>query len=382
MIPADELSESMKRETTMLVEGKKGTTAAWRFISWGLPLVLLMTGCTGIGAARIEGDRGNYNQAIQRTNDEQLLLNLVRLKYRDTPFFMEVSHVASQFIFSAGADASSGINEGAPGTFGFGAQASFQERPTITYTPLQGDQFIKRVLAPITLQTIALLYDSGWKIDRLFLLCLQRMNKAKNAPSATGPTPDLAPDYEGFSQAVRILRRFQSRDAMELILEINNKFPQLVMKFDAEAQDSPDLREFANLVGVSPDNGRFKLTALDGSQNIRIKTRSLLGIMYYLSQGIEIPVRHQEQGIVTITHDASGRVFDWDNITGDLFKIRSADGRPHSASIAVKHRGTWFYIDDADLSSKSTFSLLAQIFSLQAGGGGGGGLLLTLPIGQ
>ena len=258
----------------MFVEDKKGMDAAWRFVFWGLPLLLLMTGCTGIGAARIEGDRNNYNQAIQQTNDEQLLLNLVRLKYRDTPFFMEVSNVASQFIFSAGADASSVINEGAPGTFGFGAEASFQERPTITYTPLQGDQFIKRVLAPITLQTIALLYDSGWKIDRLFLLCLQGMNKAKNAPSATGPTPDLAPDYEGFAQAVSILRSFQSQDAMEMFLEIENKFPQLVMIFDKEVQDSPDLREFASLVGVAPDNGRFKMTALNGSQNIRIRTRS------------------------------------------------------------------------------------------------------------
>jgi len=366
----------------MFVKGKKGMAAAWGFVFWGLPLLLLMAGCTGIGAARIEGDRINYNQAIQQTNDEQLLLNLVRLKYRDTPFFMEVSNVASQFIFSAGVDASSGFTEGAASTLGFGADASFEERPTVTYTPLQGDEFIKRVLAPITFQTIALLYDSGWKIDRLFLLCLQRMNKAKNAPSASGPTPDLAPGYEEFSQAVRILYRFQRQDTLELIFRIHNEFPQLIMKFDEKVLDSPDLQEFSNLVGVSPDNGRFKMTALDDSQNIRIKTRSLLGIMYYLSQGIEVPVRHQEQGKVTITHDASGRVFDWDNITGDLFKIRSADGRPNSASIAVKHRGTWFYIDDADLSSKSTFSLLAQIFSLQAGKGAGGGLLLTLPIGQ
>ena len=99
----------------MFVENTKGMDAAWRSVFWGLPLLLLMTGCTGIGAARIEGDRGNYNQAIQQTNDEQLLLNLVRLKYRDTPFFMEVSNVASQFIFSAGADASSGITEGGAG---------------------------------------------------------------------------------------------------------------------------------------------------------------------------------------------------------------------------------------------------------------------------
>ena len=37
-----------------------------------------------------------YNHAIARTLDEQFLLNLVRLKYRDNPFFLEVSSVTTQ----------------------------------------------------------------------------------------------------------------------------------------------------------------------------------------------------------------------------------------------------------------------------------------------
>lgn len=54
----------------------------------GLFLAVLVTsGCAGVGHGRIEGERSNYNVAIQRSNDEQLLLNLVRLRYRDTPFF-------------------------------------------------------------------------------------------------------------------------------------------------------------------------------------------------------------------------------------------------------------------------------------------------------
>ena len=31
------------------------------------------------------------------------------------------------------------------------------------------------------------------------------------------------------------------------------------------------------------------------------------------------------------------------------------------------YRGKWFYIADDDLTSQSTFSLLSQLFSLQAG---------------
>lgn len=116
-------------------------------------LATVFAGCTNLGANRIEGERSNYNVAIQRTNDQQLLLNLVRLKYRDTPYFLEVSSVAAQFTLTTNASASASVPEGALSTFGFGAGAQMQEKPTITYSPLQGDKFIQRVLSPITMQT-------------------------------------------------------------------------------------------------------------------------------------------------------------------------------------------------------------------------------------
>jgi hypothetical protein len=52
------------------------------------------------------------------------------------------------------------------------------------------------------------------------------------------------------------------------------------------------------------------------------------------------------------------------------------------AAVAVQYRGSWFYIDDADLGSKATFSLLSQLFALQAGKVAGIAPLLTLPLGK
>ncbi|SVB94114.1 uncharacterized protein METZ01_LOCUS246968, partial [marine metagenome] len=43
-------------------------------------------GCLKVGPISLKSERSKFNQAIQKTNNEQLLLNLVRLKYRDTPF--------------------------------------------------------------------------------------------------------------------------------------------------------------------------------------------------------------------------------------------------------------------------------------------------------
>lgn len=70
------------------------------------------------------------------------------------------------------------------------------------------------------------------------------------------------------------------------------------------------------------------------------------------------------------------------NVTGDLLRIQLAPIVPVHAVVAVQYRGSWFYIDDADLESKSTFSLLSQLFALQAGKIDRLTPLLTLPVGK
>ena len=48
---------------------------------------------------------------------------------------------------------------------------------------------------------------------------------------------------------------------------------------------------------------------------------------------------------------------------------------------AVRYRGYWFYIDNTDLHSKSTFALLRRLFFLQAGQFKDAAPVLTLPVG-
>jgi hypothetical protein len=66
-----------------------------------------LIGCHQAGPDSVETSRSNYNIAIQQTSSEQLLLNLARLRYRDTPFFMEVASVSTSFDFDASASATS-----------------------------------------------------------------------------------------------------------------------------------------------------------------------------------------------------------------------------------------------------------------------------------
>ena len=64
------------------------------------------------------------------------------------------------------------------------------------------------------------------------------------------------------------------------------------------------------------------------------------------------------------------------------FSIKSQSGRPEQAAVAVYYRNNWFYIDDTDLGSKGIFSLLTQIFALQASTIPVTPPVLTLPVGR
>ena len=103
--------------------------------------------------------------------------------------------------------------------------------------------------------------------------------------------------------------------------------------------------------------------------------------MFYLSQGISIPIEHQELGLVTLTLDENGNPFNWEELTGDLIRVFSCKHRPKNAAVAVKFKGYWFYIDDRDLNTQSTFTLLVELFGIEVRAGGGGGFLYTLSVG-
>ena len=259
------------------------------------------------------------------------------------------------------------------------------EKPTVTYSPLHGDQFIKRVLSPLPLQTIALLFHSGWSIERIFMLAFQSINHLKNAPGASGPTPSIAPSYMEFASAIKHLRALQVRDTINLSYQKENGVAKLILHINEKDKNSEEAKQFALALNVEPGKTRYVLTyspALNKTDQINVVSRSLLGIMFYLSQAVEVPRDDVLQGKVTQTKTLDGKIFDWKEVTGNLLKIRSHSGKPEAYSKSTYYRGTWFYIDDSDLPSKSTFSLLAQIYSLQAGKVDDNAPIFTLPLGQ
>lgn len=358
-----------------------------RILSIVLIPILLAGGCQQSGPASVELARGPFNQVIQKTNNEQLLLNLVRLYYREPPYFLTVASVSTSHDLGVSTSASGTFPRRSPNTYGLDVGASYTEKPTVTYTPLHGDKFVKQLMRPVDANVILLLYHSGWSVSRIFRLLLQDLNDLPNAPSATGPTPSYEPRYKEFQEACDLLRDLQKDGALDFYISQKQVGEQRVvsleMHIEAAHREKPRVKRLYELLKLNPARQRFPLESgisAESEESIKVITRSLIACFFYVSQSVQPPADDIRKGRVTQTLRADGTPFDWQQVTRGLMTIRSSSLPPSNAFVKVFYRGSWFYIDDSDLDAKSTFSLLMQLFALQAGDVKTTEPLLTLPV--
>jgi hypothetical protein len=65
----------------------------------------------------------------------------------------------------------------------FSATFGYEDSPTISYTPVDGQAFLREWLAPITLETLALVLQTAARQDAFILLLVERMNGLRNGVS-------------------------------------------------------------------------------------------------------------------------------------------------------------------------------------------------------
>src|SRR5205823_3261952 len=139
--------------------------------------------------AAIPEDRIQYNEALKTSAEAELLLNIVRLRYTDTPSSLAVTSVANQYEFvknlgilpfftASAAGMSSG---GYRGTVLPQIGVSGATRPTFTFTPQDDLDFTTRLFTPLSLQAIASLSKTTWPTATVFRLWLENVNWVSNA---------------------------------------------------------------------------------------------------------------------------------------------------------------------------------------------------------
>jgi len=336
---------------------------------WVLLLALLgASGCASFGPVSVDRDRFDYIQAIATSWKQQTLINIVKLRYADTPVFLDVSQVIGSYQLQAGVSVGGGVNFGGPplpNTLSLGTAATYTDRPTVVYSPLTGAAFIKVLMTPIPPPALFPLIESGWPADLLLQLGAQTVNGISNKKGgARGRAADPA-----FGQLLAALQRIQASGAVSLRTEVSKETKQegvllTLGRKDVAPEIVADQELVRRLLGLRPGLHEFKIvygTLAEGDDVIAIQTRSAFQIMGELGADIQVPAEHaaDRRTYPTRSEPAGGP-----DALQPLVRILSGTSAPGDAFAAVKYRDHWYWIDDRDFQSKGVFTFLMVIMTL------------------
>lgn len=133
-----------------------------------LAMAIALTGAGGC-ISTIALDRAviDYDTTTANSISKQLLLNIARARDDRPMHFTAISSIAATYKFSAGVG-TGGAQAGPSGHVIVPLiNASTEENPTISITPMQGEEFTQRLLTPFQEQKLTLLLRQGYDADSL-----------------------------------------------------------------------------------------------------------------------------------------------------------------------------------------------------------------------
>jgi hypothetical protein len=323
-----------------------------------------------------------------------MLLNLARIRYLEEPVFLSVSSILTQYVYAGGAGVGSSVDiSGGADTVAAEANVNYQERPTITFIPMEGREFSERMLSAIPSETMFAAAKQGWSVDILMRLGINRIGPVENMSFEAIPPPGIIDPSDQFKREVDKLKKFQKVIRLLTVLadveafevrqvEINgNRNNLIIFSKTLPKNDQSLVFEIKDLLGLSPHRNIFKITdqVTDVKEDeITIQTRSLSAIMAFMAKGVVVPSEHLANGWVIdyqLPNPERGKA-------GLIpFRMLSSKKRPVNPFAAVRYLDHWFYIENEDIDSKRALGLIIALYRVLAPTGGGAAPILTLPAG-
>ena len=328
-----------------------------------LVTAIVVAGCQTIGPGSIQRDRLDYASAIGDSWKEQALLNIVKLRYFDTPVFLDVASVISSYTLQGQVDVAARIFPNSPtDTFrNLGASGLYTDRPTISYAPLTGEKFVNNLLRPIPPQAIFAMMQAGHQADYILLAAVRAINDVYNY---SGSPSRARREDPAFPLVVGALRRIQQAGALGMRVEKRDGTEMTLIFFRENASEdvAKDIASLKETLGIANDSKEILLgfgSLRHSDREITLLTRSMMEMLVEFSSGIEVPQKHLLEGRARAAPETVAQASPGE---ASLAHIHSGSEPPRDAYVAVRYRNYWFWIDDRDLESKRAFMFL-RIFS-------------------
>jgi hypothetical protein len=362
------------------------TISSHELLAAALAIGVMLTGCKSIGPGQVAGDRFDYSAAIGDSWKRQTLLNIVKLRYLDPPIFVDVGQIVSSRTLSTTASAGGGMG----GTFNsannlnnynatLGAAGTYTDQPTVTYTPLTGNKFIRSLMTPLQPEAVFYMIQSGWPANAILFATVSSINGLKNQSSSINGTAPPDPD---FVRALELIRKIQLSGGVAVRIEQNGprqgSMILALRRSDIAPETKAESLELRRLLRLDPDAGEFNLvfgSTAANDKEVAIATRSIMQLMATMAADVEVPTQDLAE------HSASP---GWESVpegekTIRLIEIHSSKNIPTNAFVAVPYNDHWFWIDRRDLKSKRVFSFMMLLFTLADSGEASPQPVVTIP---
>ena len=184
-------------------------------------------------------------------------MNIVKLRYGDTPSMVTVNQLVAGYtlegrvnlgsdFFTSTFDLSDDVNAGVGGTF--------SDRPTVTYTPIKGDDFARVMMNPIPPSELFAMVAAGMPADLTLGLGVQSMNGLRNrAVDARGITRVDA----RFAEVLELLGELRTDGALgfRFDTETGPRTAYLLLEDPEGHPLDSRARRLLELLGLDPTSG-------------------------------------------------------------------------------------------------------------------------------
>lgn len=341
---------------------------------------VVSSGCAVVGPASIANGRAAYTDVITRTNDQQLLNMVVRMRYAEPSTLLQVTSITAQSEVNVGATGQVGVGPSsnyAGNLVPFSVSGGYRETPTISYTPITGERYFKELLTPIELDLYVLMIraasNTRWIIEIL--------------TDAVGPLDSPVyrpvPWAESMRRAVDLMAVLKDENVLSFNFHVTDKGQISGMNMllcsttPEQAKQVQELLQLLNKPNATRTESGICLNIqigaeADGANVIRLQPRSTMGLLQLATLGVELPAEHVSEGIAAQIPGNTAKPF---------IHVKCGKEPPPDPMVAVQYRGYWFWVDSTDITSKQGFNLLQMLLLRCLQDHNQPAPLLTLPIG-
>lgn len=344
--------------------------AGTRTAPFALAAALVLTGCgqvfgpkATLGPGAIVRGRGLYNDVIGRTNNEQTLEVIIRARYGEPIDLLAVASVTASLRTSASAESQLGF--GAPKTYEgnlvpLALGLTYEDSPTISYVPVQGERYIRNLLAPVGIDILVMLLGIEHAPAELVAILVKHLNGLQN------PMNGSPEDRRAFREAIVLLARLQDAGVATWTATGTDAFALVLHDYAGRERDGVRalLRSFGLSDAAARDGRVIELPIRAGvgaatTPALNVQTRSVYDLIELAATAVEVPAEHAARGLADLPPGTAAP------LTG-FFAVHSGPRPPgDDVLVATRHRGHWFWIAANDRPSKTLFRLLQSLIGMR-----------------